>query len=122
MLSINLVAALMIVRRRGLRREGIQPHVLQLLRIDGNRDSRSLLGIDIEIELRVRVEAFQLLVPLQRGKAIHRCPTNRYSIDCVMATLSLTSGPVYVIRGVADSMPINAAVAVSQTWNVCSES
>src|SRR5271165_3431279 len=43
MLCVNLVAALVVVRRRGLRREGVQAQILELLRIKRKGNSRGLL-------------------------------------------------------------------------------
>ena len=67
MLPINLISALVEVHRRGLGSKGIQPHVLQFLRKNGNGDGRSLFGVDVEVQLRIRVEALEFLVSFRRG-------------------------------------------------------
>src|SRR5260370_8652764 len=61
------------IRRRRLRREGVQAKEIELMRVYRNRCRSCLLRCDDEIELCVGVETLEFRIPLQRWKAVHRC-------------------------------------------------
>lgn len=51
MLRRDLVSALVQVRRRRLRSKGIQSKIVEFLRENGNRESRGVSFVDVQIEL-----------------------------------------------------------------------
>src|SRR5882724_1223379 len=55
-LYVHLIAALVKIRRRGLRCEGVEPEVVEFLRVQRKRHRRGLLRADDEIDLAIRIE------------------------------------------------------------------
>src|SRR4030095_7069857 len=73
MLRIHLVAALVVIRRGQLGREGVESQVLKLLWIEAKRDRGSLFGGQVQFELRIRVDRLQRGVALRRWKTVYGC-------------------------------------------------
>src|SRR5258705_9416069 len=72
MLNVDLIAALMKIRRRRLRRKGVKDEEVELLRIDRKRNRSRLLRSEDEVELRVGIETLEFRITRQRWKAVHR--------------------------------------------------
>src|ERR1700760_5127236 len=71
MLSIKLISTLMEICGRRLWGECIQPHVVQLLRIDCQGKRRCLFRIYGQVGLCIRGKALQFCVPFQWWKAFY---------------------------------------------------
>ena len=85
--------------------EGIQSEVVLFLGIESKRDGGTLSFGEAKVELAVGVETLDGGVSLHSGKTLDWCPDKPVLEDCVNATRLRMSGPVIVIRGVADSTP-----------------
>src|SRR5260221_11723328 len=72
MLKIDLKAALMKIRRRRLRRKGIQANEVEFLRVQREGRRRCLLPSENKVELRVGVETLELRVSLRWRKTVDR--------------------------------------------------
>src|SRR5271165_2138924 len=73
MLRRDLFSALVEVRGRRLRCEGIQPEVVELLWKHGDRQGCRLFFIDLQIQLGERIEALKLHIALQRRQTLDGC-------------------------------------------------
>src|SRR6266478_7478644 len=61
-LRVDLLPALMKIRRRRLRRKGAKPEVVQLLRIHCNRNRSCLLRTENKVDLRIGIETFEFRI------------------------------------------------------------
>src|SRR5260221_7093092 len=73
-LRVELIAALMKIRRRRLGRKGVKPQVVQPLWIERKRNCRSLFRAEHEVELSIGIETLEFRVTLRWWKAVHRRP------------------------------------------------
>src|SRR6266481_3070862 len=73
MLKVDLIAALMKIRRSRLRCKRVEAEEVQFLRIDGKRNRSCLLRAEDEVELRVGIETLKFRITRQRWKAVHGC-------------------------------------------------
>jgi hypothetical protein len=71
-LCVDLIAALVKIRRRFLGVKRVQAEVIEFLRIEGYGCVGGVSRTDGEVELRVGIEAFEFGIPLKRRKTVYR--------------------------------------------------